>query len=112
LFKWLAPQERQQRRRLTDPGWPAEEEEASPLPYGHWRGQRVRKGYVFPPWLHHCDQPMFLLGKRAAQAATQIEAPQRLAWLALGARVSEHPGKKRWRPVLRAAHLKDACPLV
>jgi hypothetical protein len=54
---------------------------------------------------------MFLLGKRASQAATRMIARDRLAWLRLGARVSEHAGRKRWRPVMRADQLPQAYPL-
>jgi len=62
-------------------------------------------------WPKHCDNPMFLLGYRASQAATQIDKEERIKWLKLGGRVIKHPGKKKWRPVLKEEHLKDAYPL-
>jgi hypothetical protein len=61
-------------------------------------------------WPRHCDEPMFLLGYRAAQAATQITAAQRIKWLKLGARVMEHNGRRRWRAILKAEQLKGAYP--
>jgi hypothetical protein len=54
---------------------------------------------------------MFLLGKRASQAAPRMTARDRLVWLRLGARVSEHAGRKRWRPVVRIDQLPQAYPL-
>jgi hypothetical protein len=86
-----------------------------PAPYGHWRGWVAPFGDRLPDWLHHCDhcgEPMFLLGRRAAQAATQISESQRVDWLKLGARVAEEKGKKRWRPILNDARMCKAYPLV
>jgi hypothetical protein len=81
------------------------------LPPGHWRSAIAVTGAGLPSWMSHCDEPMFLLGKRAAQAATQLDAQQRPGWVALGARVSEHSGRKKWRPVLTETKLADAYPL-
>lgn len=61
-------------------------------------------------WPKHCGEPMFLLGYRAAQAATQITPKQRVEWVRLGARVKEHHGQKKWKPILKEEHLKDAFP--
>lgn len=83
-----------------------------PAPHGHWGNWVVDSSFVLPAWLHHCGQPLFLLGKRASQAASQIDAADRLRWIALNCRVSEHAGGKRWRPILREDRLKDAYPLV
>jgi hypothetical protein len=81
------------------------------LPPGHWRSAASVEGAGLPSWMLHCGEPMFLLGKRAAQAATQLEAEQRPGWVALGARVSEHSGRKKWRPVTTEAKLSEAYPL-
>jgi hypothetical protein len=110
LIQWVSAEERTRRKEQLGVKWP--EEVVAPVPYGHWRGWVVEKTYVLPKWLKHCDKPMFLLGKRASQAATQIEASARLAWIELGCRVSEHASGKRWRPILKEANLKDAFPLV
>jgi hypothetical protein len=83
-----------------------------PAPYGHWGIWAVEKSHELPARLHHCSKPMFLLGRRASQAATQIGNSERLAWISLNCRVSEHGGGKRWRPILREANLKNAYPLV
>lgn len=103
--------ERERRKRLIG-GDDLLDGAVVPQPYGHWRNWLAPKGYVFPNWLSHCGAPMFLLGKRAAQAATQIGPIERLAWIALGARVTEHQGRKRWRPILKESDLRNAYPLV
>lgn len=63
-------------------------------------------------WPRHCGRPMRLLGFRAAQAAARLTPARRVQWLKLGARVRQHAGKKRWRPVLREERLTDAYPTV
>jgi hypothetical protein len=110
LIQWISEEERARQKILRGIEWP--EEVTTPAPYGHWRNLVVPKGYELPTWLYHCDKPVFLLGKRASQAATQIEANERLTWITLGCRVSEHAGRKRWRPILKDVHLKNAYPLV
>jgi hypothetical protein len=55
---------------------------------------------------------MFILGRRASQAATQLDPAKRIEWIALGARVSEHGGRKRWRPITDRLKMRDAYPLV
>lgn|GEM_PF-3829855 len=110
LIPWVSEEERARQKVLLGIEWPEEVE--TPESYGHWRNWVVKKGYELPAWLYHCGKPMFLLGKRASQAATQIEAKERLAWIALGCRVSEHAGSKPWRPILKEANLKNAYPLV
>jgi hypothetical protein len=84
----------------------------APAPYGHGRRMCAPLGYKLPKWLYHCEKPMFLLGRRASQAATQLEPDKRVAWLSLGARVTEHAGSKRWRPITESSKLRDAYPLV
>jgi len=111
LFHAISDIERERRLRLIG-GDKVPEGGVRPLSYGHWRNWVVPQAYEFPKWLHHCAKPMFLLGKRAAQAATQIDAAERLTWIALGARVTEHRGKKRWRPILREIDLCNAYPLI
>jgi hypothetical protein len=54
---------------------------------------------------------MLLLGYRASQAATSISETERVSWAALGCRIAEHRGKKRWRPILSQRELKNAYPL-
>lgn len=110
LFHWASQEEQARRKLRSDVEYPREFE--APVPYGHWRSWVVGKGYELPVWIYHCGKPMFLLGRRASQAAAQIEVKDRLVWVALGCRVSEHGGAKRWRPILKEASLKDAYPLV
>ena len=110
LRQWIPPEEQAREQRLLGIDWP--DELKVPAPYGHWRNQVVAADFELPSWLHHCEQPMFLLGKRASQAASQIDAEDRLRWVALNCRVSEHAGSRRWRPILSADKLKDAYPLV
>ena len=87
-------------------------ERFKPTPYGHWRrGDYVYpENFQIPSWLMHCGRPLFILGKRAAQAATQITAEQRIRWLALGAWIIEGQGKKPWKPILSAAKVSDRYP--
>jgi hypothetical protein len=69
------------------------------------------QGIESDSWPKHCNEPMFLLGYRASQAATQIDKNKRVIWLKLGGKVIQHSGKKKWRPILKQEHLKDAYPL-
>jgi|SoiMethySBSTD1v2_1073268.scaffolds.fasta_scaffold471513_4 hypothetical protein len=64
-----------------------------------------------PAWPKHCEAVMLLLGYRASQAATSISETERVSWAALGCRIAEHRGKKRWRPILSQRELKNAYPL-
>jgi hypothetical protein len=88
-------------------------ERFKPIPYGHWRSidQIYPPDFQIPSWLMHCGKPLFILGKRAAQAATTITAEERIQWLALGARIIQGQGKKRWKPILSELKLRDGYPL-
>jgi hypothetical protein len=54
---------------------------------------------------------MLILGYRQSQAATQLTAEERVRWVALGGPVAKRQGRKRWRPILSEAGLKDQYPL-
>jgi hypothetical protein len=110
LLRRVSAQEHARQQRLHGTAWP--DELVTPAPYGHWRNWGVDRSFALPAWLHHCSQPLFLLGHRAAQATTQIDAVQRLIWVSLGCRVTQHAGARRWRPVLKQAGLGQAYPLV
>lgn len=47
-----------------------------------------------PQWPQHCHRPMHMLGYRQSQIAIQLTPVHRLRWLAKGARVLKHGGKK------------------
>ena len=68
-------------------------------------------GYGSASWPRHCERPMLVLGYRQSQAATQLTAEQRVRWVALGGPISKGQGRKRWRPILSEARLKDRYPL-
>lgn len=73
------------------------------------RVQNERLGY--PEWPQHCDRPMLVLGYRQSEAATQLSQAERVGWVSLGGPISKGRGKKRWRPIVTEAHLKDRYPL-
>ena len=54
---------------------------------------------------------MLVLGYRQSQAATQLTAEERVRWVALGGLIAKGQGRKRWRPILSEARLKDRYPL-
>ena len=84
-----------------------------PPVHGHWRSWHyVLKDFSWPKWLEHCEQPLFLLGKRAAQAATRLSDIERIQWLKLGARITEHANKPYWRPITKFEKLNQRYPLV
>jgi hypothetical protein len=65
-----------------------------------------------PKWPCHCNAPMRLLGYRQSQVATQLTLANRLKWLAKGARVIKHGGKKKWKAAIADWQLRDAYPLL
>lgn len=80
---------------------------------GHWRHtQYVYRDFVWPKWLMHCDKPLFLLGRRAAQAATRLSNKERVIWVKLGARIMCYPNKSGWRAILKKEQLVNDAWLV
>ena len=84
-----------------------------PISYGHWRSwdKTYPEGYEIASWYFHCGKPLFLLGKRASQAAGLLSQEERVTWIAKGGWVLEREGKKRWRPAVSENELRNAYPL-
>jgi hypothetical protein len=53
---------------------------------------------------------MLVPGYRQSQAVTQLTTEERVRWVTLGGPVAKGQGRKRWRPILSEARLKDRYP--
>ncbi len=73
--------------------------------------ESLRAGPSAPSWPRHCERSMLILGYRQSQALTQLTPERRVRWVALGGPISKGQGRKRWRPILSQARLKDRYPL-
>jgi hypothetical protein len=51
---------------------------------------------------------MQLLSFVQSEAATDLNAEQRIAWLTAGGHVIDRGGKHRWRPATSKSHIEEA----
>jgi hypothetical protein len=62
----------------------------------------------FAEWPTCCGEAMKLMGHRQAQAASLLDAEERLEWVRRGALIMKGDGRRKWRPILSEKQIDRA----